>query len=271
MVATTAESVLMDIWTSRAFSALFERLKNQTRISTVDRLDPLPEDRFYSAYLDKGYPVVFPLAMSTVELAGAVRSIQSNGRQFIDVRYGDYADPSQYVSNRKIKRMSLKAFFTDYFDNYVETSYYAGNFSLPPELVAKLGIRPPTLFEFQEYDQPAFWAGARGTLTPLHKDGAKNFALHLLGRKRWILFPPRDAEFLYLHRVKESSDFAFSEVDIRAVDEARFPEFRKARSIEVEVAAGEVLFLPEGWAHFVENLEPTIMVNFWHRKGSTAN
>ncbi len=261
----------MDIWTSRAFSALFDRLKNQTRIRAVDRLESLPADRFFSAYLDKGYPVVFPLAMSGAKLAGVVKSIQSNGRQFIDVRYGNYADPGQYVSNRKTRRMSLKAFFADYFDNHVETSYYAGNFSLPPELVAKLGIRPPALFEFQEYDQPAFWAGARGTLTPLHKDGAKNFALHFVGRKRWILFPPRDAEFLYLHRVKESSDFAPSEVDIRAVDEVRFPEFSKARSLAVEVAAGEVLFLPEGWAHFVENLEPTIMANFWHRKRSTVN
>ena len=35
------------------------------------------------------------------------------------------------------------------------------------------------------------WLGKAGTVTPMHRDVPHNLHVHLTGRKRWLLFPPR--------------------------------------------------------------------------------
>ena len=44
----------------------------------------------------------------------------------------------------------------------------------------------------------------------------------------------------------------------------KFPLFAKARSVDVTLNPGEILYLPARWSHFVLNLEISVMVNFWH-------
>jgi oxalate decarboxylase/phosphoglucose isomerase-like protein (cupin superfamily) len=35
--------------------------------------------------------------------------------------------------------------------------------------------------------------------------------------------------------------------------------------VQFVMKPGEVLYLPRGWTHFVENLTPSLMVNTWRR------
>mmetsp|Transcript_33038 Transcript_33038/g.52997 ORF Transcript_33038/g.52997 Transcript_33038/m.52997 type:complete len:108 (-) Transcript_33038:709-1032(-) len=37
----------------------------------------------------------------------------------------------------------------------------------------------------------------------------------------------------------------------------------KLNAVGIELKAGEMLYLPAGWWHHIENLGPTVMVNFW--------
>ncbi len=84
------------------------------------------------------------------------------------------------------------------------------------------------------------------------------------------MFPPRDAKSLYLTRILDESDYATSSIDLANVDVERFPLFREAQSVSVTVERNQILYVPEGWAHYVENLEPTLMVNYWHKNGPSG-
>ena len=73
----------------------------------------------------------------------------------------------------------------------------------------------------------------------------------------------RDYPLLYLKQPNAGSlpGFACSEIDIRKVDQERFTLYRFAYPLQVEIAAGETLYLPAGWSHCVEALSSALMVN----------
>jgi tRNA wybutosine-synthesizing protein 5 len=53
-------------------------------------------------------------------------------------------------------------------------------------------------------------------------------------------------------------------IDIDQPDLKRFPKFQKAKSMELVLDEGEILFIPALWFHNVRALEPCIAVNvFW--------
>jgi hypothetical protein len=61
------------------------------------------------------------------------------------------------------------------------------------------------------------------------------------GRKRVVLYPPQDADFMYMQGDKSAV------LDIDSPDYARFPLFAKARAYECYMQVGDVLFLPSLW------------------------
>ncbi|XP_034510810.1 tRNA wybutosine-synthesizing protein 5 isoform X3 [Ailuropoda melanoleuca] len=85
-----------------------------------------------------------------------------------------------------------------------------------------------------------------------------NFLIQVTGKKRVVLFSPRDAQYLYLSGTK-------SEVlDIDNPDLAKYPLFSKARRYECSLKAGDVLFIPALWFHNVISEEFGVGVNlFW--------
>jgi hypothetical protein len=83
------------------------------------------------------------------------------------------------------------------------------------------------------------------------------------GQKRFLLYPPHRAEFLYL---REANPVLFgSPFDPEAPDYEAFPLARKAQPVECTVGAGEMLYLPAGWFHHVRSLELSMSANRWTR------
>jgi ribosomal protein L16 Arg81 hydroxylase len=100
------------------------------------------------------------------------------------------------------------------------------------------------------------WYGPKGTITPLHHDLMNIFMAQVQGRKHIKLIPANQVDFVYNH-------FAvYSQVDIGNPDYFRFPKFRRATIIDLELEPGEVLFLPVGWWHWVKALDVSITVTF---------
>lgn len=104
------------------------------------------------------------------------------------------------------------------------------------------------------------WIGPAGTITGLHKDDSNNLLAQLYGRKKVILFSPKNDPFVYPSR-KYDYGARLSYVDAEAPDLERYPLFRRAQAEEVVLNPGELLFIPIGWWHQVRSLEPSISVS----------
>jgi ribosomal protein L16 Arg81 hydroxylase len=107
------------------------------------------------------------------------------------------------------------------------------------------------------------WFGTSSASTKLHSDCCDNYAMMIAGTKRWNVAPPSEARIL---RPKCTGGLcwvpALEHADEHAVGKAI--QRRDATQLaEFYLKPGELLFLPTGWFHHVENIGPTIMVNFW--------
>ena len=107
------------------------------------------------------------------------------------------------------------------------------------------------------------------TFTQGHIDSKDNFAYQILGNKHWTIFSPQDYEYLYYTKTKGSLEWSSVLNSLKEPDLKKFPLYAKANPITFVLHAGEVLYLPRGWTHFVENITPALMINTW-RYGPAA-
>ncbi|CAH1788010.1 unnamed protein product [Owenia fusiformis] len=125
-----------------------------------------------------------------------------------------------------------------------------------PELAEDLKI--PHFFEAEQFFSSVFRVSSFGMQLWTHYDVMDNMLIQIKGRKRVVLFSPRDATYLYLNGDK-------SEVlDIDKPDLEKYPEFCKATRYECVLEPGDILFIPALWFHNVISLDYGIAVNvFW--------
>ncbi|MFL9458794.1 cupin-like domain-containing protein [Tolypothrix bouteillei VB521301_2] len=107
------------------------------------------------------------------------------------------------------------------------------------------------------------WIGTGGNTTPLHWDAARNLLSQVRGRKKILLFEPKQAAFLYPFPAHSKTPH-MSYLNIDKPDFDKFPKFQKAKYIECLLEPGEMLFIPAFWWHHVYSLDRVnIAVNFW--------
>lgn len=242
-----------DVLATATFRAVHARVAQQPRIADVPRVtSPAELDALAAA----GYPAVQRFDVASRDELMAV--LRRHGDLTLTVRTGAYARPHDYVHDRRIVSMSLDRYLAGLERG---PDGYAGNQQITVDLASQLGAGVPSCAPSAALEPPAMWLGPAGTVTPLHKDSSDNVAMQLFGVKAWTLFPVRDAPHLQLERVSSApgfSDFAVSRIDLRhdAVPANTGP-------LRVEVSAGELLYIPAGWSHFVENVTASLMVNYW--------
>ncbi|XP_043916562.1 tRNA wybutosine-synthesizing protein 5 isoform X2 [Protopterus annectens] len=119
-------------------------------------------------------------------------------------------------------------------------------------------IRVPEFFEKEQFFSSVFRISSRGVQLWTHYDVMDNLLIQVTGKKRVVLYSPRDATYLYLTGDK-------SEVlDIDNPDLSRYPEFQKAVRYECHLCPGDVLFIPALWFHNTVAVEFGVGVNvFW--------
>ncbi|WP_255463257.1 cupin-like domain-containing protein [Microbulbifer sp. YPW1] len=112
------------------------------------------------------------------------------------------------------------------------------------------------------------WLGSP-SLIACHFDAMHNIACCVAGKRRFTLFPPDQAENLYIGPLDNTpAGQPVSVVDIDNPDFERFPRFAVAQAHKrvIELKPGDALFLPSMWWHQVEGLAPfNGMVNYWWR------
>ena len=155
-------------------------------------------------------------------------------------------------------------------DNVIEPPLLQllGDFSIPP-FYKDLSLRCINL-----------WMGNsdKTIVTPLHHDFNDNLYVVVEGRKRFTLFPPEQAPNLYVRgqllgvgangiiRYASMSGMPhLSQLDPESPDRERFPLYAAAAPtrLDVDIQAGELLFLPAGWFHQVSSSGRHIAVSFF--------
>uniref|UniRef100_A0A8C3JZK7 tRNA wybutosine-synthesizing protein 5 n=1 Tax=Calidris pygmaea TaxID=425635 RepID=A0A8C3JZK7_9CHAR len=119
-------------------------------------------------------------------------------------------------------------------------------------------IQIPEYFEKEQFFSSVFRISSAGLQLWTHYDVMDNFLIQVTGKKRVVLYSPRDAPYLYLSGTK-------SEVlDVDNPDLEKYPLFVKAKRYQCFLEAGDVLFIPALWFHNVISEEFGVALNvFW--------
>lgn len=142
-----------------------------------------------------------------------------------------------------------------------------GNPELAP-LFEELDLPPQWFQAVRDPMKMGLWIGGRGTHTPLHHDAENAMLCQVHGRKRIRLAPPESLPLL------DRSRGVYSRWDPTGDDPIDDPE----ALIELELNPGEALYVPAGWWHQVDALDPSITVTLlawawpneyrWYRPGT---
>jgi Cupin-like domain len=110
-----------------------------------------------------------------------------------------------------------------------------------------------TLDEATRYFAAGLMIGPKDAQIGLHYDVLDTHAYlaQIVGRKRCVLFSPKDSAALYDGKVSPD-----------APDYEKFPLFRNATAYECILEPGELLFMPYRWWHHAVCLEKSITVNY---------
>lgn len=247
----------------------------------VDRLNrPTPRE-FYVKYVRANRPVV---------ITGITDHWKAIGKwtpEFFRTQYPDAKvvytawesegltnDPTEYYRNRKRRTTTLGAFIEAMNSPQRTSRDYVSQYPIFGELPqlrddidsleAYMNIPQlyPAAVQSKVKKAATFWLGPAGIVTPIHFDSAHNLLVQIHGKKKLVLVPPQQSQLLYYPSL-DLGHVNYSPVDVESPDFERFPRFRKAAPLELELAPGEVLFIPVRWWHYARALESTISLNFW--------
>ncbi|KAI4471523.1 hypoxia-inducible factor 1 alpha inhibitor-related [Holotrichia oblita] len=177
---------------------------------------------------------------------------------------------SQYSDeNWSQKLMPLSEFVKTYYLGDCDTIGYLAQHNLLdqiPELKNDICIPEYCVTSRDGCDEEATleinaWFGPKGTISSLHFDPKDNLLAQVYGTKLVILFSPQDTQYLYTHSDQMLCNT--SQVNPIKPDLEQFPEFTKAKMMKCLLEAGEMLYIPPKWWHYVVALEKSFSVNFW--------
>jgi len=96
--------------------------------------------------------------------------------------------------------------------------------------------------------------GMLGNTAAAHFDGSRNFVMLFGGERRYILSHPRNCPNLALYPRNHPSG-RHSATDWSNPDLEMYPEFFQGAANEVVLQAGDVLYLPTQWFHYIVSLD----------------
>mmetsp|Transcript_35156 Transcript_35156/g.85067 ORF Transcript_35156/g.85067 Transcript_35156/m.85067 type:complete len:622 (-) Transcript_35156:81-1946(-) len=102
--------------------------------------------------------------------------------------------------------------------------------------------------------------GMHGVIAENHFDMSRNAIVVLGGERRYVLAHPEECPRLSL-LPKGHPSARHSAVDWSDPDLETYPEFAEARGNEVVLQAGDVLYLPTNWFHFIISLNLNFQCN----------
>ena len=150
---------------------------------------------------------------------------------------------------------------------------YPRNMKIGESHLKTIGLQsPPYVLPGVETMKPSLWMGATTASTAFHSDCCDNFAMMIAGTKIWTVAPPTESRILkpkcagglcWVQKLDHPDEHAKKKSHIKLRDQTQLTTF--------ELRAGEMLWLPAGWFHHIENKDPTVMLNYWLKGGPSLS
>mmetsp|Transcript_38629 Transcript_38629/g.86370 ORF Transcript_38629/g.86370 Transcript_38629/m.86370 type:complete len:404 (+) Transcript_38629:89-1300(+) len=119
-------------------------------------------------------------------------------------------------------------------------------------------------------DSNELFIGMQGAETPLHFDERENLFFQIRGLKEIVVFPFVDYTRLYPFPTTHPCDRQSMVGSPLEADLTAFPRFKDAIGHYATLQAGDLLYLPYGWWHWLRNLDNMAMsVSFWSTTPAT--
>ena len=109
------------------------------------------------------------------------------------------------------------------------------------------------------------WFGPENTTSPLHTDPYDNLYAQVVGFKYFRLYSPTETLKLYPHHKSSLVANTSQIVDVNYVDAAQYPLFHTAKYVEALLGPGDLLFIPEGWWHYVKSMSTAFSISYWRK------
>jgi lysine-specific demethylase 8 len=105
------------------------------------------------------------------------------------------------------------------------------------------------------------WLGPANTVSPLHYDPGHNLLCQVFGSKLIRLYAPHETVNLYPRT--DSLLHNTSQIDVEQLDSTKFPKAVGVPYFEVVLQAGQALYIPPKYWHYVRSLSDSCSVSFW--------
>lgn len=102
--------------------------------------------------------------------------------------------------------------------------------------------------------------GMRSVIAEAHFDSGRNSIVLFGGMRRYILTHPNQCLNMHMLPKKHPSG-RHSDVDWSKPDVEKFPNFKKLQGHEVIMAAGDFMYLPQDWIHYIVSLTINFQCN----------
>ena len=235
----------------------------------IPRISPPPIDVFHREYVRRSQPVIIDGMMDDWP------AMRTWSFAYLRERWGTLEVPVVKLQDRSLGRAPTVglAYQSATLDQAVDLVFDEGGPGYYMIAPIEDALRPV----FDDVKMPPYcvdkprlrsrlWMSAGDTVSPLHRDFPQNIYAQVVGRKRFILLPPGDKRLVYPYSLRSKLPQVCA-VDPENPDYERYPRFRKARPIVVDLGPGDLFYLPGRWWHQVRTVAPSLSLNWWWATG----
>ncbi len=225
-------------------------------LTQIERVKKITKEDFYNNYVKKQKPVVVEQLINDWPAFSKwdLNYIKAVAGDKIVPLYDDRPVSHKEGFNEAHKKMKM----ADYIDllQSKPTNYRIFLYNLMKEVpLLKLDFKWPDIGLRLIRQLPMLFFGGENSKVFMHYDIDYSNILHFHfhGKKRCVIFPQSETPFMY--KVPHAL-IAREDIDFDNPDYEKWPALKNAKGFVCDLSHGEMLYMPEGYWHYMKYLTP---------------